>query len=280
MGRWRQISDVSRSARRWHFARSNQRAPKKNNSRSSDISGQCESASRRTCKWRSRHPSRQGYFRQRCSHGMSRQDKSSIFHMARASPERRYSKLWKEKQWAMKIEIRCGNAGCVRQLDEDQQKRRCASTGSFDRSLETDQQTKMTSRCKLWSEYGNSSTAWYLDGLEGFQKDLYQGEEKKGRHPPAFLWHMGNRLHSETECRKVHAGEVSEWQKNPMTAKETIGDGGCRKYANSQFTDQNRQEAIAVQNSATGPRWEHWWSGGWNTRSHQQCRLRRNDNNS
>ena len=39
-----------------------------------------------------------------------------------------------------------------------------------------------------------------------------------------------------------------------MAAKETIGDGGGSKYANSQFSDQNRQDAIsrvsAVQNSA------------------------------
>jgi len=38
-----------------------------------------------------------------------------------------------------------------------------------------------------------------------------------------------------------------------MEAKEMIGDGGGRKYANSQFSDQNRQDAIsrvsAVQNS-------------------------------
>ena len=38
-----------------------------------------------------------------------------------------------------------------------------------------------------------------------------------------------------------------------MAVKETIGDGGGRKYANSQFSDQNRQDAIsrvsAVQNS-------------------------------
>ena len=30
-----------------------------------------------------------------------------------------------------------------------------------------------------------------------------------------------------------------------MEAKETIGDGGGRKYANSQFSDQNRQDAIS-----------------------------------
>jgi len=29
-----------------------------------------------------------------------------------------------------------------------------------------------------------------------------------------------------------------------MVAKEAIGDGGGRKYANSQFSDQNKQDAI------------------------------------
>ena len=46
--------------------------------------------------------------------------------------------------------------------------------------------------------------------------------------------------------------------KNPMAVKDTIGDGGGRKYSNSQFSDQNRQDAIsrvsAVQNSVRGPR--------------------------
>jgi len=43
-----------------------------------------------------------------------------------------------------------------------------------------------------------------------------------------------------------------------MASKETIGDSGGRRYANSQFFDQNRQDAIsrvsAVQNSAIGPK--------------------------
>jgi len=43
-----------------------------------------------------------------------------------------------------------------------------------------------------------------------------------------------------------------------MAAKETIGDDNGRKYANIQFSDQNRQDAMssvsAVQNSARGPR--------------------------
>jgi len=50
LGRRRRESDVSGSARRRHFTRSTRRAPKKNNSRSSEVSGQVESASRRFCK--------------------------------------------------------------------------------------------------------------------------------------------------------------------------------------------------------------------------------------
>jgi hypothetical protein len=40
--------------------------------------------------------------------------------------------------------------------------------------------------------------------------DLYQGEGKGGWHPPAFLWHMGSRLHAVTGCRKVYAWIVFE----------------------------------------------------------------------
>jgi len=49
-----------------------------------------------------------------------------------------------------------------------------------------------------------------MDGCGEFQKDLYPGKEKKGRHPPASLRYMGSRLHAETGCRKVYAGEVSD----------------------------------------------------------------------
>jgi len=131
MGRWRRKSDVSRSARRSYFTGCNQRAPKKNNSRSSDVSGQGESASRRTCKWRSQHSSRQGYFRgyfkQRCSLGQI-----ELFSHGK-------SLAGKEIRWAMKIKSRRGRRGCGRRLDEDQQKRRCASTGI------------------VWQELGNRS---------------------------------------------------------------------------------------------------------------------------
>jgi len=49
-----------------------------------------------------------------------------------------------------------------------------------------------------------------MDGYGEFQASLYQGEEKKGRHPPAFLRHMGSGLHTETGCRKVYDGEIFE----------------------------------------------------------------------
>jgi len=49
-----------------------------------------------------------------------------------------------------------------------------------------------------------------MDGRGGFEKDWYQGEWKKGRHPPASLRNMGSGLHAETGCRKVYVGEVFE----------------------------------------------------------------------
>jgi len=110
--------------------------------------------------------------------------------------------------------------------------------------LETDQKIKTTSRCKLWSAYGNGSTAWYMDGWGGFQEDLYQGEEQKGRHTPAFLRYMGSRLHAETGCKKVHVAEVSEWQKKSMAAKDTIVDGGSEENLFSECLASNSFQLI------------------------------------
>jgi len=55
---------------------------------------------------------------------------------------------------------------------------------------------------------GNGSMAWYMDGCGEFQKDLYQGEGKRGRYPPAFLRHMGSGFHAKTGCRKIYTEEV------------------------------------------------------------------------
>jgi len=123
-----------------------------------------------------------------------------------------------------------------------------------------------------------------MDGWREIQKDLYQEVGKKERHPPAFLRHMGSRLYAETGCRKAYDGKVFEWHIHSTEAKETSGGGCGRNYANSQSANQNRPNAIirvsAVQDSAKNWRWEHWWSGGWNILSHQQCRLWRNGNDS
>jgi hypothetical protein len=63
--------------------------------------------------------------------------------------------------------------------------------------------------------------------------------KRKGRYPPAFSQHMGNRLHTvnhdETGCRKVCTGKVSEYWTNKFhRAKETFGDECVRNYANCQ----------------------------------------------
>jgi len=89
---------------------------------------------------------------------------------------------------------------------------------------------------------------------EKFQKDLYKGEGKKGRLSTVH----GQR----TSCRdRMQEGLCwgSIWvTKKSHGSEGDDGDGSGRKYANSQFSDQNRQNAIsrvsAVQNSARGPR--------------------------
>jgi len=95
---------------------------------------------------------------------------------------------------------------------------------------------------------------------------------------------MRSGLHAETGCRKVYAGKVFQWQTDSMDAKEAFGDGCGSKYANSQSANQHRHNTIsrvsAVQKSVRSLRCKHWQSGGWNIRSHQQCRLRRDGNDS
>jgi len=114
---------------------------------------------------------------------------------------------------------------------------------------------------------------------------LVSRRRKKGRHLPAFLRHMGSGLHVQgQDAGKFVLKKYLSEKKNSMKLKETFGAGSGRNYSNSQFFNQNRQDAIsrvsAVQISARGPKWEHWRSGGWNTRSHQQCRLQRDGNDS
>ena len=124
MGRPKWESDFGRSTRHRLFMGSNWRAPNKNHSRCSDISGQ---------RWK------------RIEENM-KTNKQTFIHtrlfQAKMFPWSGTKKLqaiftWqeprrKEVRWAVKFESRCGSAGCGKRLNEDQaeQKRRCSSTGN------------------------------------------------------------------------------------------------------------------------------------------------------
>jgi len=90
-------------------------------------------------------------------------------------------------------------------------------------------------------------------------KRLVSGREKKRGdiHHPFYSTRVADFMLRQ-EAGRFMLGKYLSDKKNPMVTKETIGDGGGRKYANRQFSDQNRQDAIsrvsAVQNSARGPR--------------------------
>jgi len=76
---------------------------------------------------------------------------------------------------------------------------------------------------------------------EGFKKTCIKEKEEKGgihRDQPLFgTWRQ--------DARRFMLGKHLSDKKNPMEAKETIGHDSGRKYANSQFSDQNRQDAIS-----------------------------------
>ena len=93
---------------------------------------------------------------------------------------------------------------------------------------------------------------------EGFKKTCITEKKKSGHiHQTLYgTWVADFMLRQD--AGRFMLGKYLYDKKNSMAAKEMIGDGGDRKYANSQFSDQNRQDAIsrvsAVQNSARGPR--------------------------
>jgi len=92
---------------------------------------------------------------------------------------------------------------------------------------------------------------------EGFKKICIREKKKRGDiHQPFYGTWVADFMLRQDAGRFMLGKYLSD--KKILAAKETIGDGGGRKYANSQFSDQNRQDAIsrvsAVQNSARGPR--------------------------
>jgi len=93
---------------------------------------------------------------------------------------------------------------------------------------------------------------------EGFKKTCIKEKKKRGGicQPLYGAWIADFMLRQH--AGRFTLGKYLSDKKNPMAAKETIGDSGGRKYVNSQFSNQNKQGAIsrvsAVQNSARGLR--------------------------
>jgi len=81
--------------------------------------------------------------------------------------------------------------------------------------------------------------------MEGFKKTCVKEKKKRGGIHQLFYgtWLADFMLRQDAE--RFMLGKCLSDQKNLMAAKETIGDGGGRKYANSQFSDHNRQDAIS-----------------------------------
>jgi len=96
--------------------------------------------------------------------------------------------------------------------------------------------------------------------IEGFKKTCIKVREKRGGTHQSFCgtWVAEFMPVLRQEAGRFMLGKKLSDKKNPMKAKETIGDGGGRKYTNNQFSDQNRQDAgsrvSAVQISERGPR--------------------------
>jgi len=93
---------------------------------------------------------------------------------------------------------------------------------------------------------------------EGFKKTCIREKEKRGGiHQPFYGTWVADFMPRQDVGRFMLGKYLSD-KKNPMASKETIGDDSGRKHANSQFSDQNKQDAInralAVQNSARGSR--------------------------
>jgi len=82
---------------------------------------------------------------------------------------------------------------------------------------------------------------------EGFKKTCIKEKKKTGDiHQPFYgTWVEDFRMQElRQDAGRIMLGKYLSDQ-NPMAAKETIGNGGGRKYANSQSSDQNRQDAIS-----------------------------------
>ena len=74
---------------------------------------------------------------------------------------------------------------------------------------------------------------------EGSKKTVIKEEKRGDIHQPLYgTWVADFMLRQD--AGRFMLGKYLSDKKNSMAAKETIGDGGGRKYTNSQFPDQNR----------------------------------------
>ena len=113
--------------------------------------------------------------------------------MARASPKRRYGE-------GVRKAIRRGSA------EEEVRKHRDRVTGAWKQISKQRRRVDVSYDPSLVSALQHGT--WMEE--EGFKKTCIKEKRKKGRHPTASLQYMVSRLHAETGCRKVYAGEVSE----------------------------------------------------------------------
>ena len=73
---------------------------------------------------------------------------------------------------------------------------------------------------------------------EGFKKTCIRERKKRSDiHQPFYSTWVADFMLRHDPGRFM-LGKYLNDKKNPMAAKETIGDGGGRKYANGQFSDK------------------------------------------
>ena len=70
---------------------------------------------------------------------------------------------------------------------------------------------------------------------EGFKKTCIKQKEKKGKHPPAFLRYMDNRIHAETGYRKVFLGKYLSDKKIPWPRRRRLRMAVARNTPTASF---------------------------------------------
>ena len=107
------------------------------------------------------------------------------------------------------------------------------------------------------------SSTWMDE--KGFKKTCIKEKETRGDTHKSLCCTWVADFMLRQDAGMFMLGKYLSNKKNPMEAKKAIWDGSGRKYTNSQFSDQKRQDAIsrvsavqnsrvsAVQNSARGP---------------------------